>query len=134
MEEGLEISQKKKLFFIYKLPITFFIMFILLAIIQLILAIGACSIFPHGIELKLAGITMAVCQETIPILVAPLPILILLGISITIWKLIKYYKNIESIQLSKSTYWLKLIGGGLFWLIFAFQLFYIFIILLDLTG
>lgn len=133
MEEGtLEVSQKKKLFFIYNLPLNFFIMFILVAIVQFVLAMISCSIFPHGLEQRLVGITIAVCGETmIPILVAPLPILILAGIIFTIWRLVKYHKNIESKQINKNTYLFKLIIGFIIWIGFVIQLFYIFVVLVD---
>ncbi|MEK6872443.1 MAG: hypothetical protein AABW90_00340 [Nanoarchaeota archaeon] len=66
---------------------------------------------------------MAICGEGIPILVGPLFIIvILLGIIFTVWRLITYYKNLESKQLNKSTYWVKFTVGSLFWVILVLSL------------
>jgi hypothetical protein len=132
MEEKLEISKKKKLFFVYRMPITFLVMFILIYIVQFIIAIILCSILPHRTELRMGEISLAICQEILPTLTYTLIILILLGITITILKLIKDYKNIESVQLSNLNYLAKLIVGCLFWLILLYILFWLIILLLSL--
>jgi hypothetical protein len=111
MEEKLEISKKKKLFFVYRMPITFLVMFILIYIVQFIIAIILCSILPHRTELRMGEISLAICQEILPTLTYTLIILILLGITITI---------------------LKLIVGCLFWLILLYILFWLIILLLSL--
>ncbi len=135
MEELLDSSKKKTLFYIYNFPLTFFLVLLLTFIAQTILAFFVCTLFADGhIEYRISGVTLAICGESIPTFVAILPIFILFAIGIAIWILVRKYRKLQYLQISKKAYMYKMIIGILMWLIFAFQLSIIISILWDFRG
>lgn len=88
------LKRKYIYFYLFIVPIILFLISIILLIFSFVSGVVICALANPGIEFKTGSITIAVCQETIPMLTTPIPLLII-GISIFVYFAKKEYNKID---------------------------------------